>query len=43
MGTTKVFGGLHIIVIGDFYQLSPVMDSYTFKDNPYNYGPLSTK
>ena len=38
IGTKKIFGGLHIIVIGDFYQLPPVMDSYIFKDNPYNYG-----
>ena len=42
MGTKKIFGGLHIIVIGDFYQLPPVMDSYIFKGNPYNYGPLAT-
>ena len=26
MGTKEVFGGLHIIVIGDFYQLPPVME-----------------
>ena len=42
MRTMKVFDGLHIIVIGDFYQLPPVMDSYIFKDDPYNYGPLAT-
>ena len=41
MGSKKVFGGLHIIVIGDFYQLPPVMDLYIFKDKPYNYGPLA--
>ena len=40
MGTKKVFGGLTIIVIEDFYQLPPVMNSYIFKDYPYNYGPL---
>ena len=42
MGTKKICGGLHIIVIGDFYQLPPVMDSHIFKDNPYNYGPVAT-
>ena len=41
-GNQKVFCGLHIIVIGDFYQLPPVMDSYIFKNDPYNYGPLAT-
>ena len=42
MGTKKTYGGLHIIVIGDSYQLLPVMDSYIFKDSPYSYGPLAT-
>ena len=42
MGIKEIFGGLHIILIGDFYQLPPVMDSYIFKDNPFNYGPLAT-
>ena len=34
-GTTKVFGGLHVIAIGDFYQMAPVHDTYIFSDN-YN-------
>ena len=42
MGIKKIFGGLHIIVTGDFYQLPTVMDSYIFKYNPYNYGLLAT-
>ena len=42
MGTKKVCCGLHIIVFGDFYQLPPVMDSFIFKDDPHNYGPLAT-
>ena len=35
MGTTKVFGGLYVIAIGDFYQMAPVHDTYIFSNN-YN-------
>ena len=42
MGTKKVFGGLHIIFIGNSYQLPLVMDSYIFKDDPYIFGPIAT-
>ena len=34
-GTTAVFGGLHVIAIGDFYQMAPVHDTYIFS-NHYN-------
>ena len=34
-GTTKVFGNLHVIAIGDFYQMAPVHDSYIFSEH-YN-------
>ena len=27
----KPFGGKHVIAIGDFYQMKPVMDGYIFK------------
>ena len=37
----EVFGGLHIIAIGDFYQRPPLMNSYIFKDYPENYDPLA--
>ena len=41
MGTTKPFGGLHVLAIGDFFQMALVMDSYIFKDDHINYGPLA--
>ena len=41
MGTTKPFGGLHVLAVGDFFQMAPVMDSYIFKDDYINYGPLA--
>ena len=36
MGTTESFGGLHIIVFGDLYQLPPVMDDWIFNDMKSN-------
>ena len=41
-GTKKPFGGLHVIAVGDFFQMAPVRDSYVFKDDDEDYGPLST-
>ena len=32
-GTPTVFGNLHVIAIGDFYQMAPVRDSYVFSDH----------
>ena len=40
-GTKKDFGGLHVIAVGDFYQMAPVRD-YVFKDDDRGYGPLAT-
>ena len=34
-GCKKVFGGHHIVPIGDFYQVKPDKDTYIFK-NPDN-------
>ena len=34
-GTMKPFGNLHVIAIGDFYQMAPVHDTYIFSEN-YN-------
>ena len=39
-GTKEDFGGLHVIVVADFYQMAPVRDSYVFNDNR-GYGPLA--
>ena len=33
---------MHVIVVGDFFQMAPVRDSYVFKDDFKDYGPLST-
>ena len=41
-GTKKDFGGLHVIAVGDFYQMAPVRDCYVFKDDDRGYGPLAT-
>ena len=41
-GTGKTFGNLHVIVVGDFFQMAPVRDSYVFKDDFRDYGSLST-
>ena len=41
-GTGKTFGNLQVIVVGDFFQMAKVRDSYVFKDGFKDYGPLST-
>ena len=41
MGTTKPLGGLHVLAIGDFFQVALVMNSYIFKDDHISYGPLA--
>ena len=41
-GTKKDFGGLHVIAVGDFYQMAPVRDCYVFKGDDRGYGPLAT-
>ena len=40
-GIGMTFGDLHVIVVGDFFQMAPVRDSYVFKDDFKDYGPLS--
>lgn len=42
MGSTKVFGGVSVIAVGDLFQLSPVYDGWIFKDLDKSYGPLAT-
>ena len=41
-GNKKPFGGIHVILMGDLFQLRPVMDHWIFKDLPYGYGPLAS-
>uniref|UniRef100_A0A8C4NJN1 ATP-dependent DNA helicase n=1 Tax=Eptatretus burgeri TaxID=7764 RepID=A0A8C4NJN1_EPTBU len=41
-GSSQVFGGISIIVVGDFFQLRPVCDSYIFANIDKDYGPLAT-
>ena len=41
-GNGKDFGGISIIVIGDLFQLKPVMNGYVFKDiDNSEYGVLA--
>ena len=39
--TTKSIGGLHMLAIGDFFQMALVMGRYIFKDDHISYGPLA--
>ena len=41
-GNTLPFGGLHVIVIGDLYQLKPCQDLHIFLNLPTDYGALAT-
>ena len=41
-GTKEDFGGLHVIVVGDFFQMAPMRDSYMFEDDDRGYWPLAT-
>ena len=41
-GTGKTFGNLYVIVVGDFFQMAPVRNSYVFKDDFKDYGLLCT-
>ena len=41
-GCKKVFGGCHVVAIGDFYQMKPVKDTYIFKNPDSGYSALAT-
>ena len=41
-GNKKPFGGVHMIVIGDLFQLKPVFDHWIFDDLTSEYGSLAT-
>ena len=36
------FRALHVLLIGDLFQLQPIMDDWIFRDIRSGYGPLST-
>ncbi|XP_071810917.1 uncharacterized protein [Apostichopus japonicus] len=41
MGNKEPFGGVHVIAVGDLFQLKPVMDQWIFLDLGSGYGPLT--
>ena len=40
-GNKKHFGGIHVILVGDFYQLRPVGDGWIFANNSCDYTSLA--
>ena len=42
-GCKKVFGGHHIVAIGDFYQMKPTNDTYIFENPDGSYSALCNK
>ena len=40
-GNSKIFGGIHVIVVGDLFQLKPVMGNWIFQDLTKAYGALA--
>ncbi len=42
MGKKDVFGGIHVILIGDMFQLRPVKDDWIFNDLKEGYGALAS-
>ena len=42
LNNNSLFGGIHVIVIGDLYQLQPVMDQWIFHKDCRGYGALAS-
>ena len=40
-GNKSIFGGIHVILVGDLFQLKPVLDCWIFQNTPHEYGPLA--
>ncbi|XP_062597515.1 uncharacterized protein LOC134258932 [Saccostrea cucullata] len=41
-GTSKLFGGISVLAVGDLYQLKPVFDGWIYENLRDDYGPLAT-
>lgn len=42
MGSTKLFGGISVITVGDLFQLKPVFDKWIFENCQTAYSALAT-
>ncbi|XP_061186300.1 uncharacterized protein LOC133194338 [Saccostrea echinata] len=40
--SSKIFGGISVLAVGDLFQLKPVFDSWIFENLKEDYGPLAT-
>ena len=40
-GNREPFGGVHVLLVGDLFQLRPVGDSWVFANSSGDYSPLA--